>query len=152
MPFQLARILAILTMTLSALAGGVMAASADEDEAAAIRGVINTTWDRADSKVQIDPVVVEGDAAIADWSQAEHGGRALLRKRSGKWIVVLCSGDTLKEVATLRDAGLQKRQALALAQALASAEAFLSRDRLAVFGRFVGLVPMEEPAHGHGNH
>lgn len=151
---SLARILLLLAMTLPVLVTGSAgpAAAAEADDAAMIRRVIGETWDRPDGKVQTDPVVVAGDAAVASWTQGEHGGRALLRQRSGHWHVVLCSGDPLKSADTLRDAGVPPQQAASLAQSLAAAEAKLPGDRVAMFSRFQGLVPMDAPAQHHGEH
>ena len=43
----------------------------------------------------VDPVVVEGDHAIAGWVQGDMGGRAHLRRKGHDWQLVLCSGDPL---------------------------------------------------------
>lgn len=117
-----------------------------------IRRIIAETWDKPGSKVQIDPVVVSGDAAIASWMQGHHGGRALLRKRAGDWHVVLCSGDPLKSAVTLREAGVPGEHADALAGAITAAEAGLPRERVEMFSRFQGLVPMDEPQHAPQHH
>lgn len=109
------------------------------------------TWDEPDAKLSIAPILVDGDYALAGWTQASRGGRALLRKSSGKWAVVLCSGDPLKYASALTEAGVPKDVAERLARDLAEAERRLPAERVALFSKFEGVVHMDEH-HGHGDH
>lgn len=141
--------LVILAALFYAPRGSVQAA----EEESAIAQVIRAIWDRPDAPLAVEPIVVEGDFAIAGWSQGEMGGRALLRKRSGAWGVMLCSGDQLKSAETMTSAGMSAQSAQAITAKLASAEVKLPRERLILFSKFDGLVRIEEgaahPAHKH---
>lgn len=122
------------------------AAGAEDD----IRALIGSTWDKPDAKVETDPVVVEGGHAIADWTQGDRGGRALLREEHGSWRVMLCSGDPLRHASGLVEAGVPEAIALKLAQKLAAAEASTDPKRLALFATFEGVMRMDDehgPAH-----
>lgn len=125
------------------------------DDAARIRALIGETWDTPDRKVETDPVVVSGDHAIASWTLAERGGRALLRRKDGGWRVVLCSGDPLKDAAWLEEAGVPASDAERLATALRAAEASVPDQRREKFSLFEGVI--EGPhgpsdAHPHSHH
>lgn len=116
------------------------------DDDADIRQVIATTWDRPDARVEINPVVVAGDHAIAGWTQGERGGRALLRKSARGWSVILCSGDPIRKAANIALVGVPARDAETLEAALAAAERTMSADRLAKFASFEGSMRMHEGA------
>jgi hypothetical protein len=99
-------------------------------------------------------VVVAGDYAIADWSQGEMGGRALLRRKQ-QWSLILCAGDGIKSRDALVKAGVPADDAARLEQQLNSAEARLGSDEIAIFSKFEGLVIMDGSAdrpHGHSDH
>jgi hypothetical protein len=119
----------------------------------AIRHVLMSTFDKPDSRLVVDPVVVSGDHAIAGWSQGDMGGRALLRKKGHAWDVVLCAGDDLEKTDVLTKVGLPATAAKTLSASLAAAEAKLPPDRLALFSKFEGLVMVGGDGHhgqGHG--
>lgn len=120
-------------------------------EQAAIRDLIDKTWSRPDANVVIDPVVVDGDYAIAGWTQGERGGRALLNKRDGVWTVVLCSGDGLKAAHLLVEAGVPEASAMRLAADLATAEAETDVRRVKLFSTFEGVMQMTGE-HGSPHH
>ncbi len=133
-----------------ALTWTVPAAASDQD---AIRHVLMSTFDKPESRLVVDPVVVSGDHAIAGWSQGDMGGRALLRKKGQAWDVVLCAGDDLKKAEVLTKVGLPAAAAKTLSTSLAAAEAKVPPDRLALFSKFEGLVMVSGDAHhgpGHG--
>ncbi len=123
-------------------------ARANDEEANAILHAMKSAFDRPEARLEVGPVAIEHDAAIAGWSQQEMGGRAFLRKRNGAWVIVLCSGDQLKSVDTLVSAGLSKTHAEALAVTLAAKERGVPPSRLALFAKFDGLVQVEGH-HGH---
>jgi hypothetical protein len=115
--------------------------AADDD--AAIRAVLMQQFDKPEARLQVDPVVAQGEHAVAGWVQGERGGRALLRRQHGHWQIAACAGDALKDPRTLREAGVPGPDADRLARTLANAEARLpaaTRQRLSSFD---GLVRMD---------
>lgn len=133
-----------------ALCGAIHSPSAAlaHDDAHQIRILIGATWDKPDSKVETDPIVVSGAYAVASWTQGTHGGRALLRRgeKTG-WSVVLCSGDPLREAGWLVEAGVPNADAVRLAADLAAAEANVPATRRALFSLFEGVVSGDNGAH-----
>jgi hypothetical protein len=124
-------------------------------DAASIGQLLHGMFDKPNEALSVGPVVVSGDHAIADWTQGEMGGRALLRRKQGAWSVTLCAGDAIKSSEALRTAGVPQPDAIHLAQALASAESSLAPERVAMFARFEGLVTMDGTsghASGHPGH
>lgn len=120
-------------------------AASDADD---IRSLIGSTWDRPDSKVETDPILISGSYAVASWTQADRGGRALLRRNGNKWAVVLCSGDPLTQVQWLVEAGVAEPDAQVIAAELAVAEAQIPADRRAKFSLFEGVVRADDD-HTH---
>ncbi|WP_162826816.1 copper uptake system-associated protein [Pseudolabrys taiwanensis] len=105
-------------------------------------------FDKPDAPLTVAPVVIVADHAIAGWTQADMGGRALLRRKNGVWAIVLCAGDQLTTSEALRMAGLSDDHAQSLIAALSDAESKIAPERIAMFGRFEGLVTMDD----HGGH
>lgn len=109
---------------------------------------MHTTWDRPDTRLDAGPVVIEGDHAVADWTQGRMGGRALLRRQHGEWITVLCAGDGIRDAEGLAAAGVPAAIAGRLATRLAEAEKQVPAERLARMSAFMGVVRMDtEGAH-----
>ena len=133
---------------ISALAAGGLA-RADSAEPTKIAAILHGMFDKPEARLNVAPVVVSGDHAIADWAQGEMGGRALLRKRQQAWVVILCAGDGIKTRDALTKAGVPAADAARLEQDLAAAEARLATKDVAMFSRFEGLVMMDEPAKAH---
>ena len=128
--------------------------SADVPDAQQIRALLSSTFDKPDARVVAEPVVVTGTHAIASWTQGDMGGRALLRKDKGKWILVACAGDGLKEAGTLETAGIPRDAAGKLIRQLAAAEAMVPeerRKRFSLFGPMVdaGTAHAASPAQKH---
>ncbi len=125
-------------------------------QAADIHKLLRGTFDRPDAPLAIEPVVVAGDYALAGWAQGDMGGRALLMRKHGHWVIQFCSGDALKRLETLKEVGVPAPTASMLAAALAEAERRLHPQRVAQFSRFDGLVAIGEgghpPAPGHAAH
>jgi periplasmic copper chaperone A len=120
---------------------------------AAIVAVMKGTWDKPDAPLVVSPIAVHGDAAVADWTQPLMGGRALLRRRDSKWVVVLCAGDGIRSEAVLLSAGLSATQARHIARELAEKEKGVSAERLAAMSRFRGIVRMDgESGHAPVEH
>lgn len=123
-----------------ALLCAIHSSPARADDASAIRALISATWDKPDSKVEINPVVVSGSYAVASWTQGAHGGRALMRHGDQGWSVVLCSGDPLKDTGWLVEAGVPTGDAERIASDLAAAEMLVPNDRRQKFSLFEGVV------------
>ena len=111
-----------------------------------IRALLSSMFDKPESKVLADPIIVSGQHAIADWTQGDMGGRALLRKKKDKWTLVACAGDGLKEANVLESTGISKGSAARLAQQLARAEAKVPEDRRSRFSLF-GPMADAQAAH-----
>jgi hypothetical protein len=143
---------AFLALVASVAVGLAQPVAAD---AASIGQLLHGMFDKPNEALSVGPVVVSGDHAIADWTQGEMGGRALLRRKQGAWSVTLCAGDAIKSSEALRTAGVPQPDAIHLAQALASAESSLAPERVSMFARFEGLVTMDGTsghASGHTGH
>jgi hypothetical protein len=129
------------------LAVGVCAgalAAEPEVHVPAIRDVLKRTWERANWPLSVEPVVVDGDAALASWVQGHHGGRVLLRLEKGVWVPKLCGGDQLKTVATLVKAGVTESNADRLVLGLSKAEVSLSAEARRAISSYRGLLNMNE--------
>lgn len=141
----------------AATAGTPTAASPDtssDRDTAAILAYLHATWDRPEARLDAGPVVMQGDYAVADWTQGDKGGRALLRRVDGAWTTWLCAGDGIRDAAGLRKVGVPDADANALARQLAAAERGVPADRMAKMATFAGIVRMDAQAHathaGHG--
>lgn len=126
-----------------------------DDDHDAVAGLMKATFDKPETPLTVDPVSVEGDYAVAGWTQGAMGGRALLQRKHGKWTLVLCSGESLKTAAALHQVGLPAEVAGQLATEIAAAET--DPKRIAMFDSFEGTVMMDaednHPEHGqHGGH
>ncbi|WP_316229572.1 copper uptake system-associated protein [Bradyrhizobium sp. SZCCHNR1070] len=133
-------ILKALMAVASLVRADAAVAGADQD---AVRDVLMATFDKPEAHLVVDPVVVSGGHAIADWTQGATGGRALLRHSASGWRLVLCAGDAIKDPAALRLAGVSSSDAAELVAALAASEQQLTRDRLALLSSFEGVVRMD---------
>lgn len=136
------------------LSFGSALAGPDED---GIRAVMKGTWDKPDAKVEVSPIAISGDHAIAGWTQGDVGGRALLRRQHGHWIVVLCAGDDLLKADALKLAGVAPGRAAELLSRNVTAEQGIPAARRAQFSKFEGLVTMDvsgahPPQSGNGAH
>lgn len=116
-----------------------------------IRALMHAQFDKPQAPLQIAPVIVAGDHAIADWSQLQIGGRALLRREQGQWRIVLCAGDALRDQQLLLEAGVPTREAERLTQGLLQAEEAINEEALQRFASFHRMVRMdaqgEHPPH-----
>lgn len=122
-----------------------------KDPELAIPAKMKVIFETADKPLTVAPVVVQGDWAIAGWTQEGRGGRALLKKKGDGWSIHLCSGDGLKQADALKTMGLSAADATALATKLAKAEANVDAKTLALFASFEGTV-IVEGADDHGGH
>jgi len=130
-------------------------ASAGHDEDA-IKHLLHSSFDKPESRLIVDPVVVAGSHAIAGWSQGDMGGRALLRSKGGGWSLILCSGDGIKSREALRHAGLPAADAAELAHRWEEAERTVAPERLMLFAKFEGTLMMDasggQPQHPPTQH
>ena len=142
---------ALALLVWMALAGAIHTAQAEPalKDAASIRALMASTWDKPDAKPIVDPVVINADYAVAGWTQGSRGGRALLRKNGNHWAVVLCSGDPLRHASVLIEASVPAVVAEHLARDLSAAERRLPPEQVALFATFEGVMRMDE-AHEHG--
>ncbi len=113
-----------------------------DQEAAAITAVMRGLFDKPGLPLDAGPVAVSGGHAVADWTQGAMGGRALLERRGGKWVIRLCSGESLRDATVLRAAGVPAANAEAIAAGLAEAERSVSAERLKRMASFKGTVEM----------
>lgn len=127
-------------------AGHDMAAMVDTTgmtDAEAVVAVMKAQFDTPDAPLLVDPVVVEGDNALASWAQADKGGRALLARRDGQWQIVLCGGEDLRLPAFLTENGVTAADTLSAM--FNAAEDGLGADKVALSSSFQGVV-MISPA------
>ena len=96
-------------------------------------------------------MVVENNFAVADWTQASAGGRALLKKNSNQWTITLCAGDGLKNIDFLIQAGVPRDQGSALIKKLEKAEQDIPAERIKQFSLFSGAV-QPSSSSSHANH
>jgi hypothetical protein len=68
---------------------GITCAVEGEVESAKVSKVLTQLFDRPNSRLTVDAVAVASDHSLASWSQAGRGGRALLKRVSGKWQIVV---------------------------------------------------------------
>jgi len=114
-------------------------------------------FDQPNNRLKVNPVVVEGDYAIAGWSQGDKGGRALLLSSQGKWAIQLCAGDALKDEKFLKESGVDSKIIPTILKKLATAEAKLDAMTLKRFSEFKEIVYINSAqghsaqAHGHGS-
>ena len=135
--------LGALSLMLILLTGNVVrAADVEADVARLLHGM----FDKPGAALEVAPVVIAGDFAIAGWTQGEMGGRALLRRKQAAWVIALCAGDGIKSREALRQAGVPEREATSLARDLAVAESKIDAQRVAMFFDFEGMVTMDGAA------
>jgi len=110
-----------------------------------IKALISKTFDQPNLKVQTTPIVIEGKVAIADWTQGQKGGRALLRRKHADWEIIACGGAGFKDPSAITSAGISKEIANNITAKLKTAESSLSPQKIKQLDSFDGVVTM-----GHG--
>ena len=110
-----------------------------------IKALISKTLDQPNLKVQTTPIVIEGKVAIADWTQGQKGGRALLRRKHADWEIIACGGAGFKDPSVIAASGISKRIANNITEKLKTAEAKLPPQKVKQLDSFDGVVTM-----GHG--
>ena len=125
----------------------------EEESRARIQKLISTTFDRPDLKVQTDPIVIEGKVAIADWTQGQKGGRALLRRKHADWEIIACGGAGFKDPGSITAAGISREIASNITAKLKTAESSLSAQKIKQLDSFEGVVNMVHGAtHANNKH
>lgn len=153
-PAQLKRKLVHLALVLAMLIGGagIIAARAQESDIAAAQAALIREFDRPEARLEVVPVVVVGDVAVAGWRQEGRGGRALLRRKSAGWIIALCAGDALRKEDSLIRMGLLPGVAAELARGVAREEARLPREHVATLDSFDGEIVIDGGGHPPARH
>lgn len=141
---------AFISVFMAAAVSTAVAQTTDDSQQKQIRTLVSSTYDQPGHKVETSPIVIANGYAIADWVQGEKGGRALLRNTKGKWEIMACGGDGLKDIKTLSDAGIAKETAKNLVAQLTRAEQSVSPDRIKRFGLFG--TPNDPRLTEHHNH
>lgn len=117
-----------------------------------IQAIISSTYDKPDHKVETSPIVAIDDYAVADWTQGDRGGRALLHRSNGKWVIMACGADGLKEVNNLTAAGIPQKTAENIVSQLTTAEKSVNPNRLKKFSLFgTKDDPIHSKHHHHSN-
>lgn len=133
----------------------VLSAETLTDEAQ-IQAVIGKTYDKPNNKVNTTPVSVADDFAIADWTQGERGGRALMKRINGNWEILACGNDGLKDTKSLIKAGMNEKTASTVIKKLTNLEKSEDPKRLAKFNLFGTpndpINKNEDDLHKHHHH
>ncbi len=130
---------------------------AHETDAQQITAVMKKQFDRPDAPLVVTPVTVEGNYAVAGWTQTGKGGRALLQKDKGQWVISVCAGNGLTKADVLQTTGMPPPMAPKLAQAVVAAESKLGADKRKLFDSFEGMLMIDATASqgehaAHGQH
>jgi copper(I)-binding protein len=116
----------------------------------AITALLMAQFDTPEAPLTVAPITVQGDVAVAGWSQDGRGGRAFLRRDAEGWFVELCAGRELSSPAMLQDLGLTAAEAETLASASGVAEAAAGPDLAARLDSFQGMILIGRDAdHAH---
>ena len=134
-------------------ADGPMSVAGGTD-AAQIEALLMAQFDRPEAPLTVAPITIQGQVAVAGWSQDSKGGRAFLRKDDMGWFVELCAGESLVQPATFVSMGLNSAEAQSLAAAVNGAELSAGADLIGQLKSFEGTVIIGRSAtdgHGHGH-
>ena len=142
-------IFAILTCLVPAFFA--IPASAHNENEQLITHVMKKQFDKPEAPLTVMPISVEGDYAVAGWLQAGRGGRALLQRIKGQWVIAVCGGSGLTQAAVLQSVGMKSDAAGRLASAVLAAEAKAGAEQRKAFDSFEGLLKID-PASGHDGH
>ena len=130
---------------------GAAAPAMTGDDPTDIEVLLKAQFDTPESPLTVAPITVQGDVAIAGWSQDGRGGRAFLRKDAEGWFVELCSGAGLMLPATLQGLGLTPADAETLLVAARAAEETLGTEAIQRFDSFDGTLMIGRAGHGHSD-
>jgi len=113
-----------------------------------IEALLKAQFDTPENPLTVAPITVQGDVALAGWSQNGMGGRAFLRQDDMGWFVELCAGKGLLMPDMLTGLGLAEADAASLLAAVTEAEAALGPDAIALFDSFDGELFIGRAGHG----
>jgi hypothetical protein len=130
---------------------GAAAPAMTGDDPTDIEALLKAQFDTPESPLTVAPITVQGDVAIAGWSQDGRGGRAFLRKDAEGWFVELYSGAGLMLPATLQGLGLTPADAETLLAAARAAEETLGTEAIQRFDSFDGTLMIGRAGHGHSD-
>lgn len=133
-------------------ADGPMSVAGGTD-AEKIEAVLMAQFDSPEAPLTVSPITIQGEVAVAGWSQQGKGGRAFLRKDDMGWFVELCAGKSLVQPTTFVSMGLTRAEAESLAAAVNGAERSAGADLIGRLNAFEGTVLVGRSAadgHGHG--
>lgn len=120
-------------------------------DAEAITALLMAQFDSPETPLTVAPITVQGDVAVAGWSQDGRGGRAFLRRDDQGWFVELCAGRELATPAMLQSLGLTEADAARLISTAGAAETTAGPDLSALLDSFEGtLIVGRGTGHGHG--
>lgn len=144
------------TWTISLILGliailGAGQAWAHGDNEHQIATVLKKQFEKPDAPLRVEPIVVEGDYAVAGWSQGGRGGRAFLQKDKAQWFISICGGSGLTKADVLQSIGMKNDASVRLAHALQIAENKLGADKRKLFDGFEGMLKID-PAQDHAGH
>jgi hypothetical protein len=130
---------------------GATPALAHGDNEHQITMVLKAQFEKPEAPLRVEPINVEGDFAVAGWSQGGRGGRAFLQKDRNQWFISICGGSGLTQADVLQSIGMGSAAATKLASAVVASEGKLGADKRKLFDGFEGMTKID-PAEGHGNH
>jgi hypothetical protein len=134
---------------------GALSAETLTDEAK-IQAIIGKTYDKPNNKVNTTPISAIDDFAVADWTQGDRGGRALMKRINGNWEILACGNDGLKDTKSLVKAGMSEKTASAILKKLSDLEKSEDPKRLAKFNLFGTpddpINKNEDDPHKHHHH
>jgi len=125
---------------------------------------MHETWDKPNQPLTLPVIVIHQGMAIADWTQSDKGGRALLKYHPAHqhWHTLLCGGAELTVSSHLEAAGMSAADAQTLVARLQKQEQGLAEDQRQRIDSFKGVVKfskgqpvssiahdMHGDAHGH---
>ncbi len=121
--------LALLLLALGTT--GVWAGETADEQS--IKKLLKDTFEKPESPLKVYPITITGDYAVAGWLQDDRGGRALLKKENGAWILQACGGDGLKSPGVLEKSGMSRINARKLVSAIGKAENRLPESEVKKF-------------------
>ncbi len=140
-----------LALTFSLSAALAPAQTQEQSTEQQVKAVLMSQFDKPEARLAVAPVVIEGNAALAGWTQGEAGGRALLKRQKDRWVIAVCGGDDLTQARWLKDAGLSPDQAQRLSLRATKAEATLPASQRAKLSLFKGTLKVDQGHHGAGH-
>ncbi|MBU3033773.1 copper uptake system-associated protein [Tritonibacter mobilis] len=106
-------------------------------DAARIDGLLRATFETAEARLTLAPLLIAGDHAMVGWVQEGRGGRAMLSKDGhGIWTLTLCGGAAIKGQAAFEALGVPAVDAATLAEAQESEEAKLDHHAVMLMDSF----------------